>query len=131
MTDGSVLVSVPATRERLGRLAEGSADLGHGWTVTGLLRGLDPQMEDEDWEYHCTQSAAHAADYDGEAVVVVAEVPARAVGSTDAGEPGRVTLNAPIEHDWVQAIFVGSYDAASQNYDLGWYARQELPALLR
>lgn len=132
MTDQDRLVSLPASVGLVRAFVEdGAATFEHGWSVTAALRAFDASMADEDWEYHATQSAAHAADADGRAIVVVAEVPKAALGSLDDPEPGRVTLVAPIERDWIEAVFVGPFDPEVETYDLAWFARQEIATLLR
>lgn len=128
---GTVLVSLAASIDDLRDIhTGGAARLERGWTVTPALRGLDADLGDEDWEFHATQSAAHASDTGGRAIVVVAQLPRVALGSIDDPEPGRVTVQGSVERDWIEAVFVGPLDAGEQIYDLAWFARQEIGSLL-
>lgn len=134
MSVGEMYVSLPASVAGLRSLvAEGVVALDHGWTVTAQLRSVDASMGDEDWEYHATQSAAHAAhaEADGRVIVLVARVAPGGLDALDDPEPGRVRVGAPIEREQIEAVFAGGYDAEAEAYDLAWFARQEIETLLR
>lgn len=128
-------VYVPATLPLLSRfVANGSVPPGPAHAVTAALRAELPDAGDEEWEYAALTAAAHASaamlrgDAPRRRVVIVAEVPE----ATESDGTG-VELGEPVPMRLVQAVHADTDDvdpADDDPGDLGWFASQEIPALI-
>lgn len=140
----TVRVYVPAS---MGLLARFAADGGIGpapvraHAVTGWLRESWPEASEDEWEYAALMAAADdsaatvAAERDqGEQqrrrVVLVAEVER----VSEDRESTEVSLNSAISMRLVRAVHADTDDvdvtAPESLEDLGWFAVQEIAALL-
>ncbi len=127
---------LPAT---LGRLQDGVGAGGFGpaplvaHAVTDALRAAWPEASDEDWEYAASSAAAATAGTltgPGEPVrrvVVAADV--ASVVPLDAEDPTLVEVPDVVRLDQVAAVLVDD-ESGDPDQELGWYAVQEIEALL-
>ncbi len=130
---------VPTTMRGLARyLEEGGIGPSpvHAHAVTGWLRAAWPEADEEEWAYAALMAAADdsVAVLTGEdrprRVVLVAEV----AGVTEDRESTGVTVDSAIAIRLVQAVHADTDDidpaVPEALGDLGWFAVQEIPALL-
>jgi hypothetical protein len=143
----TVRVYVPATLEALARYVE-DGGIGpspvHAHAVTEWLRESWPDADEEEWAYAALMAAADdsaalladsprdsgTGDERPRRVVVVAEVP----GVTEDRESTVVSVDSAVAMRLVRAVHADTDDvdpaAPEALGDLGWYAVQEIPALL-
>jgi len=142
----TVRVYVPATLGSLARFVE-EGGIGpspvHGHAVTEWLRESWPDADEEEWAYAALMAAADdsaislatstadEADQDRpRRVVIVAEVQR----VTEDRESTAVSVDAAVALRLVQAVHADTEDidpaSPEDPGDLGWFAVQEIPALL-
>jgi hypothetical protein len=138
----SVRVYVPATLTSLARYL-GDGGVGptpiHARAVTAWLREAWPEAGEEEWEYAALMAAADDSvalltDQDPRRRVVLAADVDSVVASTDSS---LVEVDSAFAFSQVKAVHADSEDLVGAAYDpdelgdLGWYAVQEIPDLLR
>jgi hypothetical protein len=139
----TVRVYVPSSLGDLGRFVE-EGGIGpspvHAHAVTGWLRESWPEASEEEWEYAALMaagddsvallSASRARHERPRRVVIVAEV----AGVTEDRESTAVSVDTAIALRLVQAVHADSEDidpsVPEALGDLGWFAVQEIAALL-